>query len=328
MRDLTDESLTEQLSRERLLDMEARLAPVRRQAFAVLALALIAAAVWALTRPAHVAVPSVIGGDVETATATLEDAGFEVETTEFPSSERRGTVVEQDPRAGEEAEEGSTVELSVSGGPATARVPDVSGLSEARAARRLDDAGFRPDSLERFSDDVPAGAVIATRPEAGTRLEQEEVVTLLVSKGSDLVEVPPVLGLQQEDAEADIEAADLLANVETEDAEEPEGTVIAQDPGPGGAVERGSEVTITVSTGAGSVVVDSVIGESKDAARATLRAQGLKVTARNEDVSSPDDDGIVLEQAPSGGSRVPRGTTVTLVVGRFVEPETDFGEGD
>jgi diguanylate cyclase (GGDEF)-like protein len=46
MRDLTDESLTEQLSRERLLDMEARLGPVRRQAFGVLALALIAAGPW------------------------------------------------------------------------------------------------------------------------------------------------------------------------------------------------------------------------------------------------------------------------------------------
>lgn len=46
MRDVTDESLTEQLSRERLLDMEARLGRVRRQAFAVLALALIAAGPW------------------------------------------------------------------------------------------------------------------------------------------------------------------------------------------------------------------------------------------------------------------------------------------
>ncbi|MGH2962530.1 MAG: PASTA domain-containing protein, partial [Solirubrobacterales bacterium] len=294
----------------------------------VLALALIAVAVWALTRPGHAAVPAVIGGDVETATATLEDAGFEVDTTEFPSSQRRGTVVEQDPRAGEEAEEGSTVVLSVSAGPGTAKVPDVSGLPETRAAKRLDEAGFRPDSRERFSNDVPAGRVIATRPEAGTRLERDSVVTLLVSKGSDLVEVPSVLGLQQEDAEADIDAADLLANVETENSEEPEGTVIAQDPGPGGAVERGSEVTIAVSTGAGSVVVSSVIGDSKDAARATLRAQGLKVTARNQDVSSPDDDGVVLEQAPSGGSRVPRGTTVTLVVGRFVETGGELGEGD
>ena len=46
MRDLTDESLAEQLSRERLLDMEARIGPVRRQAFAVLGLALIAAGPW------------------------------------------------------------------------------------------------------------------------------------------------------------------------------------------------------------------------------------------------------------------------------------------
>jgi serine/threonine-protein kinase len=294
---------------------------------AVLALALIALAVWALTRPANVAVPAVIGADVDAATVTLEDAGLEVETTAFPSAQRPGTVVEQDPRAGEEAEEGSTVLLSVSAGPGTAKVPRVEGLSERKATRRLDRAGFRVDPEEQFSEQVPAGRAIGTEPEPGTRLEQDQIVTLLVSKGSNLVEVPSVVGLQQDDAQSQLEGAGLLPNVDTEASSEPEGTVIAQDPGPGSA-PRGSEVVITVSTGEGAVTVSSVIGDSKDAARATLRAQGLKVTARNQDVSSPDDDGVVIEQAPAGGSRVARGTTVTLVVGRFVEPDTAFPEGE
>jgi serine/threonine-protein kinase len=283
--------------------------------------------VWALTRPANVAVPAVIGADVDAATVTLEDAGLEVETTAFPSAQRPGTVVEQDPRAGEEAEEGSTVLLSVSAGPGTAKVPRVEGLSERKATRRLDRAGFRVDPEEQFSEQVPAGRAIGTEPEPGTRLEQDQIVTLLVSKGSNLVEVPSVVGLQQDDAQSQLEGAGLLPNVDTEASSEPEGTVIAQDPGPGSA-PRGSEVVITVSTGEGAVTVSSVIGDSKDAARATLRAQGLKVTARNQDVSSPDDDGVVIEQAPAGGSRVARGTTVTLVVGRFVEPDTAFPEGE
>jgi eukaryotic-like serine/threonine-protein kinase len=300
---------------------------------AALLLGLVALAVWALTRPGQVVVPSVLNEDVEAATATLEDAGFEVDVKEFPHPERPGTVTEQDPRPGEEAEEGSTVLLSVSSGPGTAKVPRVEGLTERAATEKLDRAGFRVEPKQRFSDAVRAGRAIGTVPKAGTRFEQDQVVTLLVSRGSNLVEVPSVLGLQQEDAQADIEAAGLLPNVETQDSTEPEGTVIAQDPGPGSA-PRGSEVTITVSTGAperaggeagpGSVVVSSVIGDSKQAARATLRAQRVKVAVEKQDVTSSDDDGIVLEQAPEGGTRVERGSTVTIVVGRFKEPPSEL----
>jgi serine/threonine-protein kinase len=175
---------------------------------------------------------------------------------------------------------------------------------------------------ERFSNDVRAGRAIGTQPEAGTKLEREQTVTLLISKGANLVEVPSVLELDQDEAEAEIEGAGLIVNVETEDSEVPEGTVIAQDPGAGGAVPKGSQVTITVSTGAGAVVVESVIGDTQQAGRATLRAQGLKVSVQKQDVTDPDDDGVIIEQAPSGGSRVPRGTTVTIVVGKLVESDT------
>jgi len=288
----------------------------------VLLLALVALAIWALTRPAHTTVPSVIGEQVEAATATLEEEGFEVATNEFANAEPPGTVVEQDPSAGEDAEEGSTVELSVSSGPGTAKVPGVAGLPVRKAVDKVDAAGFRPETDERFSNDVPAGRAIGTDPEEGTKLERDSVVTIAVSKGSNLVEVPSVLGLDQDDAEADIEDAGLIANVETENSEEPEGTVIAQDPGPGGAVETGSEVTITVSTGADLAVVGSVIGDTQQAGRATLRAQGLKVSVEKQDVTSPDEDGVIIEQVPTGGSRVPRGTTVTIVVGKLAESDT------
>jgi serine/threonine-protein kinase len=227
-------------------------------------------------------------------------------------------VAEQDPPGGEEADEGSTVNLSVSSGPGTAEVPDVAGLSELDASKELDKAGLRVKTKDRFSEDVRTGRAIGTNPPAGERINQGTVVTLLISKGANLVEVPSVLGLDQDEAESQLEDAGLLPDVETEDSTEEEGTVIAQDPG-SGTVERGARVTITVSTGAGAVVVESVVGDSKDAARATLRAQGLKVSVQKRDVSSEDDDGLVLDQTPDGGERVERGTTVVLVVGKFEE---------
>jgi serine/threonine-protein kinase len=284
----------------------------------VLVAALVAIAVWALfLAPTKKTVPAVIGDDVATATRELEADGFEVNTTRFPSADvKKGLVAEQDPPGGEEADEGSTVNLSVSSGPRIAEIPDVAGMSEIDASEELQDAGFRVKTKDRFSEGVRAGRAIGTDPAAGERIKQNQVVTLLISKGANLVEVPSVLGLDQDDAETQLEDADLLPDVETEDSTEPEGTVIAQDPG-SGTVPRGTRVTITVSTGAGAVVVDSVIGESKEAARATLRAQGLKVSVQKREVTDDADDGIVLDQSPSGGDRVERGTTVALVVGKL-----------
>jgi serine/threonine-protein kinase len=296
---------------------------------AVLIAGLVGLAVWALTLPEQVTVPSVTNQDVESATATLEDEGFEVEVNEGPNLRAPGTVLEQDPTAGEQADEGSTVTLSVSSGPGVAEIPRVAELTERDATEKLQRAGFRVEPKQRFSEDVTAGRVIGTVPKQGTKLEQDQVVTLLVSKGSNLVAVPSVLNLQQDDAEAEIEDAELLANVETETSDAPEGTVFAQDPGPGGAVEVGSEVTITVSTGPEEVAVPSVIGDTQQAGRATLRAQGLKVDVSKENVTDPDDDGVIIEQTPPGGTSVPPGTTVSIVIGHLiVETSPGIDEGD
>jgi eukaryotic-like serine/threonine-protein kinase len=292
----------------------------------VLLAALAALAVWALfLAPGQQTVPAVIGEDVEAATLTLEEAGFEVEVTEFSHPKRPGTVIEQDPRPGERAREGSTVLLSVSGGPGTARVPSVVNLPERRAVAKLDQSGFRVEPEQRFSDQIAAGRAIGTEPEQGTKLEQDSVVTLLVSKGSNLVEVPSVLGQQQSIAESQLRSAGLLPNVDTESSDEPEGTVIAQDPGAGSTLKRGSEVTIVVSTGAQLITVPSVVGQSKQAARATLRAQELKVAVEKREVTSERDDGVVVSQSPSAGTRVSAGDTVTLVVGRLTEPAPEIG---
>jgi eukaryotic-like serine/threonine-protein kinase len=285
----------------------------------VLLVGLVALAVWALTRPGQAVVPSVIGEQQDVATQSLEDAGFDVATQEVENAEPPGTVLEQDPRAGEEVDEGSTVTLSVSTGLGTARIPDVQGLPERRAVTRLEDRGFLVESEERFSSDVEAGLAIGTRPPAGRKVDGGSTVTVLVSKGANVVEVPAVVGDQQQIAENEIERLGLIANVETQDSDEPEGLVVAQDPVGGSSVAPGSEVTIVVSTGAGSVIVPDVEGLSQDAAVNTLTSRGLDVSIREEPVNDPSDDGRVLDQAPEPGARVREGDEVTIVVGVLEE---------
>jgi eukaryotic-like serine/threonine-protein kinase len=155
-------------------------------------LGLLAAAVaglvaFALTRPSDVAVPSVIGQNVDQAENTLDEAGFQVAIKAVPSGAPRDVVVEQDPiptnQGGGKAEEGSTVTLSVSSGPAVVSVPEVANLSEAEATKRLEHAGFQVTVEEQFSNTVPRGQAIGTEPAAGTQLSTLQPVNLLISKG-------------------------------------------------------------------------------------------------------------------------------------------------
>jgi serine/threonine-protein kinase len=116
---------------------------------------------YALTRPSHVAVPDVIGQNVDQATRVLGSKGFDVAIKAVPSAAPRNQVVEQDPiptdRGGGKAEKGSTVTLSVSSGPAIVAVPDVSNLSQADATKRLQNAGFKVNVQQRYSNSVPKG---------------------------------------------------------------------------------------------------------------------------------------------------------------------------
>ena len=88
-------------------------------------------------------------------------------------------------------------------------------------------------------------------------------------------------------------------------------------------------MTITVSTGPEEVAVPSVIGDTQQAGRATLRAEGIKVNVSKQNVTDPDDDGVIIDQTPSGGTSVPPGTTVSIVIGHLiVETSPGIDEGD
>jgi beta-lactam-binding protein with PASTA domain len=169
---------------------------------------------------------------------------------------------------------------------------------------------------------VRAGLAIGTEPPADSELERGKIVTLLISSGPKLVQVPSVIGQQQDLAESAIRGEGLIPVVEQRDSDEPEGQVIAQDPAAGSTVKKHTTVTVVVSTGAGSATVPNVVGESKDQARADLKDAGLSVRIVKRMTSDPNEDGQVLDQSPVAGTRLRRGEFVTVFVGKFKEPPT------
>jgi beta-lactam-binding protein with PASTA domain/tRNA A-37 threonylcarbamoyl transferase component Bud32 len=293
--------------------------PARLIAMALLLL-LLGVIAYALTRPESVLVPTVLGEDQARAQAILEEAGFEVAVTSVPNDAPEDTVLEQDPRAGDEVDKGSTVTITVSLGPAAVVVPDVTGQPARRAQNALEDAGFQVRADERPSSRVRAGLVIDTEPPAGTELERDSRVTLVISSGARVVQVPSVVGQQQDLAESTLRGEGLIPDIAQRDSDEPEGQVIAQDPAAGSTVRKHTTVTVVVSTGAGSAIVPNVVGQSDDEARADLKDAGLSVRIVKRTTSDPNEDGQVLEQSPTAGTRLRRGEFVTVFVGKFSEP--------
>jgi serine/threonine-protein kinase len=265
-------------------------------------------------------VPRVTGKQLVEARAIMERAGFEVETERVQSSQPFDQVVDQDPNPGEEAEEGATVTLEVSGGPGDVLVPPVANLRQGQAIEELEDAGLEVTIDQEFSDRVREDFAIRTVPPEGTEVTKGTRVRLLVSQGPEQVTVPDVTGLSRDSAEARLRDEGLDVAVEEEESDEPEGNVISQSPGAGAEVARGETVSITVSTGRPQVDVPDVVGLGEDRASRRLSSAGLSPVRQERTVTDPSQDGRVIEQRPGPGTEVDEGADVVIVIG-VLEPE-------
>lgn len=204
-------------------------------------------ALWYFTRNEEKAVPAVTSQPLDVAVSRIEEAGFKTDIVNQANEAPRGIVFAQRPTAGTELEEGSTVTILTSKGPATVAVPNAVGLPEQQARDRMAAAGLEVQVFEVFSDD-PEGTVVAQNPGSGERVSKDSSVRLNVSKGSGLVDVPSLVGQQQADAQAQLADLGLEANVFRVPSIEPAGTVVAQNP-VGGQARLGSAVRLNVSTG-------------------------------------------------------------------------------
>lgn len=295
----------------------------RRWLIAALVVLLVAggALAWFLTRPEMVTVPDVTGEPEDPAVIALQDADFDVATERIESDIPEGEVIEQDPAGGSEAEQGSTVTITVSLGPGAVAVPRVAGLRVPEARRVLERKGFEIVIERRSSASVPSGKVIGTDPGQGTRLEVGETVTLIASTGVETAAVPNVLGLDRVTATTQLRDAGFVVNANPTRSDEPEDQVLEQDPPAGEEVEVGTEVTITYSSGVGTITLGDYVGQKLSYAQRKLAAEGLSVSVDQRETTDSSEDGIVLEQAPTAGTNMSPGDRVRLVVGELVEPD-------
>lgn len=211
--------------------------------------------------PSEIVLPRVEGLALEEATRTIEDAGLRVEVRRVDSTEPEGTVVAQTPSAGETVERETVVVLEVARQvtettetttttpePATVSVPNLVGLSSAEARGRLSDLGLRW-TQRPLTSSQPKGTVVRQSPSAGAELREGGAVTLTVSTGPAMIDVPDVVGLDELDARSELRAAGFRVQTVEEPTVEPteDGIVLRQSPRGGVRRPKGSVVTLTVA---------------------------------------------------------------------------------
>jgi eukaryotic-like serine/threonine-protein kinase len=204
------------------------------------------------------------------------------------------------------------------GGSNNAFVPQVDGLSQAKAVQQIKAAGLNPVVDQKTSSSVPKGDVIDTNPANGSSAPKGSDVTVDVSQGPASVAVPSIQsGESLQAAENAVQQAGLVPVVKQDNTStQPAGTIDHTDPPSGKQVAPGSTVNLFVS--GGGVQVPSVIGLSASDASQKLEAAGLTVTP----VYQPSNSGAfvtpntVWNQDPSSGT-VPSGSPVKI----FIQPQ-------
>ena len=193
-------------------------------------------------------------------------------------------------------------------------VPTVVGADQANAEAKLRQEGFSTDTTPKTSEQ-PAGRVIGQDPTGGTKAEKGSTVQLTVSSGPEQVAVPQVVGLTLASAQGRLDNAGLKSGQREENSGTVEqGRVISASPGEGEKVDKGSTVTLVVSSGPKQADVPDVTGRSFDEAQSTLQNAGFKVN--RIDKESDQDPGTVLSQNPKGGTQADAGATVALTVAK------------
>jgi serine/threonine-protein kinase len=197
-------------------------------------------------------------------------------------------------------------------------VPGVLALPQADAQKKLSSAGLDAKVRQDFSLNVPRGSVISTDPAPGKRIRSNGTVTLVVSKGPQVIAMPRVVGRPLADAQQAVRAAGLSPGTVTRTFSQdvPSGAVVSTDPAAGAPRSPGTPVAFTVSRGA-PVDVPDVIGDSVTDAQQTLQDAGLKVVLAPDKVFSDeaDKDTVALE-SPDKGTQAGAGETVTLTVSK------------
>jgi eukaryotic-like serine/threonine-protein kinase len=265
-------------------------------------------------------VPNVINKPFAEAEAALKLTGFKVARKDANTKDPPDLVLSQKPGGGEKLKKNGTVQLRVS--KATFTMPTLAGKPRAEAVNELIGVGLQDPNNgienQEVDSDQPPGTVVGSNPAAGAQVPKVgQKVTLQIAREPQIA-MPNVVGQESQTAQQLLQQAGFQVSVQSEQSDSvPSGRVTRTDPGANANVKRGSSVTMFVSTGPQNVNVPNVVGQMQNQATQTLQQAGFQVFVSQQNSNNPSDNGRVLAQNPAAGQQQPKGSGVTLTVGRF-----------
>lgn len=196
-----------------------------------------------------VTVPSVIGLDLDEAKSQLQgdDFQFEIKTkTRETSSDDPNTVLDQDPKRGEEVEKGTTITLTIAVEEQESTVPAVTDKSCDEAKAQMSANELVGNCVEVETEDPnKIGKVIDTNPAIGSQIPKNSQVEIRIGKAAEQeqVTVPTVTQLTVKDARKALEDVGLTVG-SVQGSQNDQAIVVQQDPQPNTPVAKGTAVNL------------------------------------------------------------------------------------
>jgi serine/threonine-protein kinase len=198
-------------------------------------------------------------------------------------------------------------------GPPPVKVPNLIGLTAAKAKKTLDGIDLELGrSTERYDEEFPAGQIVEQAVPAKEKIPQGSAVDVVLSRGPAPLPVPRVVGETEENARGLLTPWVVAADTDYSDSVA-RGSVISQTPDPKTKLQPGQTVTIVVSLGPREFPAPDLVGMSRDAAMAEIRSLGLVPNVI--DLPGATGGRTVATQLPVAGTSVKAGTTITVYVG-------------
>ena len=272
---------------------------------------------YALVGPgSKVVVPSIVGATQEEALGALAPLGLTLVISEkrFDEEISEGQIIESDPAGGGKVDAGGQVKAIISKGAERYLIPSLVGLTPEAAVNLLAKSPIKVGDLtEVFSDQAPKGFVISSSPAAGEKVKRDAVVDLLISKGIETIDVTSYVGKSADQALNELtEGGFDVSTVDQFSESVLAGAVITQVPSGGAPLAKGTKITLTVSKGSQYVFIPNVFSLTEAKARAALSDLELKVVVKKIGVKKVKS---VTNISPKVGTKVKRGSTVTITVG-------------
>ena len=197
-------------------------------------------------------------------------------------------------------------------------VPSLEGLTVERATVLLQDEGLILGQITPENSERPQGTIISQSPNSGVEITPGQIVNVTVSAGISKVTVPRLIGLiSVDDARKVLADVGLRLGPVTEtDSEQNTGVVLGSNPPEGTAIDAGTQVALTVSSGL--KVIPQVVGLAEAQAITDLTNLGFAVEVIQQ-IGTLEQVGLVIAQAPKPGTKAKFDSLVTISIGVLPE---------